>query len=274
MGYVRADPELHARYCWSAYVLGIEASVEETSDESTTLNGNLACTMFLSAASGTLPLSFRDEARVAALKASLSEGAAPHSTRQNQGRRQAQASVAPDAAAVAAADAAMASLLAEEEADRATKAKRKSKKKRGGGAAAAATAYRSAAPADAHATDAADLVDDAAAALAAVHLHETRDPFPTPPAAAGARALSPTPAAAPSPVVYQPAAAPAVRMRECCVCLDDVAASDLLLMMPCGHSCVCAPCADMLAQRPPPDRRCPKCRNPFTGVTHVFEDDD
>ena len=184
---------------------------------------------------------------------------------------------AAHAAAVAAADAAMASLLAEEEAERAAKAapgKRKSKKKRAS-ASTAATTYRGAAPADAHATDAANVVDDAAAALAAVHLHETQDPSPTPPPAAAVRALSPTPAAAaaPSPVVYQPAAAHAVRMRECCVCLDDVAASDLLMMMPCGHRCVCAPCADMLTQRPPADQRCPKCRYPFTGVTRVFEDD-
>lgn len=288
LDYVRAVPQLSARFERAAIIIGERTSPGATVQKQIEC-GTLAAMIFLSVAAGEQPPFhapfvdenewYRESARGGA-HAQIAEPQSFHrGPRQNRGRRQAQASVAPDAASVAAADAAMASLLAEEESGRVAKAapKRKSsKKKRGGGAGGAVTAYRGAAPADAHATDAADVVDDAAAALAAVHLQATQDPSPSPPpAAAGARALSPTPPAAapPSPVVYQAAAAPAVRMRECCVCLDDVPASDLLLLLPCAHRCVCAPCADMLALRPPPDRRCPKCRNPFTGVTRVFEDD-
>ena len=86
---------------------------------------------------------------------------------------------------------------------------------------------------------------------------------------------APEPAVGASPPPAQPAgaaAAPGVRTRECCVCLDDVPSQQLLLLWPCAHRCVCARCAEALQALPPPDRRCPKCRNPFTAASRVYED--
>jgi hypothetical protein len=56
--------------------------------------------------------------------------------------------------------------------------------------------------------------------------------------------------------------------KECVVCLDDVAQAELRLLLPCGHRCVCEPCADaLLARQPPSARTCPLC---VAGVTHTM----
>jgi hypothetical protein len=59
-------------------------------------------------------------------------------------------------------------------------------------------------------------------------------------------------------------------LRECCVCMADVAAADLLLLWPCAHRCVCEACANMLLATPQP--RCPKCREDVSRASRVFED--
>jgi hypothetical protein len=85
--------------------------------------------------------------------------------------------------------------------------------------------------------------------------------------AAPAAAAPPAPAAAAA--APPPAAPPAV--SECCVCLLDVAVSQLLLLAPCGHRCVCAGCAATLMTRPPAARLCPKCREGILCATRVFD---
>jgi hypothetical protein len=60
-------------------------------------------------------------------------------------------------------------------------------------------------------------------------------------------------------------------MAECCVCLHDVLAKDLLLVYPCGHRCMCDACAAMLEARPLEKRLCPKCRAPLRHTMRVFD---
>jgi hypothetical protein len=79
----------------------------------------------------------------------------------------------------------------------------------------------------------------------------------------------PAPAAAAAP----PPEAPLSRaLKECCVCLYDVAVEELWLLLPCGHRCVCEPCAAQLMQPPPEARKCPKCRTQLSSTMRVFED--
>ena len=96
--------------------------------------------------------------------------------------------------------------------------------------------------------------------LAALFLNP---PQPLPQAAAPVPpAPPPEAAAAPPPVVSA--------IRECCVCLADVHVADLLLLLPCAHRCVCAACAAALLGGAAP--RCPKCREPVSRASRVFED--
>lgn len=46
------------------------------------------------------------------------------------------------------------------------------------------------------------------------------------------------------------------RAEECCVCLT---ATELLLLAPCGHRCICAACRA-------PVQTCPLCRTPIESV--------
>jgi hypothetical protein len=69
-----------------------------------------------------------------------------------------------------------------------------------------------------------------------------------------------------------PAAPPPPVLKECCVCLFDMPAADLLLIFPCGHRCICGACVAMLEAQPPAARRCPKCREPLLKAVRVFED--
>jgi hypothetical protein len=83
----------------------------------------------------------------------------------------------------------------------------------------------------------------------------------------------PLPPAAPAaPPAAAPAAPPAPVLRDCCVCLDDVAAEALVALTPCGHRCVCGPCAELLLHREPAARRCPKCRAALTGMLRVYDE--
>jgi hypothetical protein len=101
---------------------------------------------------------------------------------------------------------------------------------------------------------------------------------PLPAAPLAAAAPPPAPLLPLPPLPLPPAAAlppppPPPLLRECCICLNDVPAADLLLLLPCGHRCVCPACADALLSAPPPaPRRCPKCRKDATGSLRVYED--
>jgi hypothetical protein len=66
-----------------------------------------------------------------------------------------------------------------------------------------------------------------------------------------------------------PALATSQLMRECCICLADVALSDLLILFPCAHRCVYQGCADALMAG---SRRCPKCREGVEHACRVYED--
>ena len=54
--------------------------------------------------------------------------------------------------------------------------------------------------------------------------------------------------------------------KECCICLETVAARTLLVLVPCGHRCVCAGCGDRLVGKP-----CPICRENVERVMRVYE---
>ena len=72
----------------------------------------------------------------------------------------------------------------------------------------------------------------------------------------GTRSLPPGPHSVPS-------------LKECCVCLDEVAAEDMHVLMPCMHRCVCAGCSAALMGT---TRKCPKCRADVTLASRVFDD--
>ena len=91
-----------------------------------------------------------------------------------------------------------------------------------------------------------------------------------PPAPPPAAALQPLRAAA-APALPLPAA-PAGATKECCVCLEDVAAADLHLLFPCSHRCVCEACAAAVMAADPAARRCPKCRAAVVGAARVYEE--
>jgi ankyrin repeat protein len=95
-------------------------------------------------------------------------------------------------------------------------------------------------------------------------------PPPPPPCAAPPAPLPPVAAAAEAQAAPPPPEAPA--SKECCVCLTDLPAQELLLVYPCGHRCVCEGCAAALHAQPPAARRCPKCRQPLQHTLRVFED--
>jgi hypothetical protein len=210
-------------------------------------------------------------------------------------------------AAVAAADAAMAALVMEDESERSAAAKPRKSKKKSKPQANASAAPEPASPAVVAAASPASAppaaaplpaLPPAAAAAAALLPAATVPPPPaaaaTPPplpayltaarvAAAASRAPpAPPPAAPPAaplpppPAPSQPSqpspAAPAGATKECCVCLDDVAAADLHLLFPCGHRCVCEACAAAVMAADPAMRRCPKCRAAVVGAARVYEE--
>jgi hypothetical protein len=49
--------------------------------------------------------------------------------------------------------------------------------------------------------------------------------------------------------------------------------TDMMLLLPCLHRCVCPACADVLMMAGPlQQRRCPKCRAVVERAVRVFED--
>ena len=57
-------------------------------------------------------------------------------------------------------------------------------------------------------------------------------------------------------------------LQPCVVCLDQ---PPTILIMPCGHKCLCEKDADILMRKPKRDRVCPLCRNPISGVQRVYD---
>jgi len=55
-------------------------------------------------------------------------------------------------------------------------------------------------------------------------------------------------------------------MGECCICLERTATDRLLVLVPCGHRCVCAGCSGSLVGKP-----CPICRENVERVMRVYE---
>ena len=49
------------------------------------------------------------------------------------------------------------------------------------------------------------------------------------------------------------------RAPECCVCLT---ATELVILAPCGHRCICAACNGSV-------QRCPLCRSPIESVVRT-----
>jgi len=88
------------------------------------------------------------------------------------------------------------------------------------------------------------------------------------PASLAVRAAAPTPApvmqpaSAPAAPAPQPAAVPA--MRECAVCLEEMPASELMALVPCGHRELCTGCAQKLMAG---SRCCPVCRSQVRAPT-------
>jgi hypothetical protein len=138
----------------------------------------------------------------------------------------------------------------------------KAARRRAGSAAAQASgggaASRGDEPASEAEDDAADAeADTADAEAAAVVSAEAVRPPDAASAATAAASLPPLPA----PTV--PAAT-----KECCVCLSDLPAAELLAVVPCGHHCLCADCWESLG--PPAARRCPICNAPAAMAMRVF----
>ena len=54
--------------------------------------------------------------------------------------------------------------------------------------------------------------------------------------------------------------------KECCICLERFATDKLLVVVRCGHRCVCAGCSGQLVGQP-----CPLCRKNVREVMRVFD---
>ena len=75
----------------------------------------------------------------------------------------------------------------------------------------------------------------------------------------------------PSAPYWQPAQNPESMSHknsqpECCICLEPFNLSDLLVLAPCGHRCICQNCVYAVK-----DEVCPLCRTPVTSVMKVFD---
>jgi hypothetical protein len=99
---------------------------------------------------------------------------------------------------------------------------------------------------------------------------QASQPLAAPPLPASLQALLAAAAAQQPPAAALPPPAPP--LKECCVCLEDVPQPELWMLLPCAHRCVCDACAARLMSWPVPARKCPKCREPVTRTSRVFED--
>ena len=117
------------------------------------------------------------------------------------------------------------------------------------------------------AADAAAAAEETAAAAARVQALEA--------AAAAEKAAAES--VAPPPVGDHPPAAaaeaplppPPPVLKECCVCLSGMPTSELLVIGPCGHRCLCSECWQNL--QPPAARRCSICSVVATTAMRVYE---
>ena len=115
--------------------------------------------------------------------------------------------------------------------------------------------------------DAAAAAEETAAAAARVQALEA--------AAAAEKAAAES--VAPPPVGDHPPAAaaeaplppPPPVLKECCVCLSGMPTSELLVIGPCGHRCLCSECWQNL--QPPAARRCSICSVVATTAMRVYE---
>ena len=101
--------------------------------------------------------------------------------------------------------------------------------------------------------DAAAIAPSTAASLSAVPgtLHVSRPPLPM-----AAAAFTPPP---PS-------------LKECCVCLIDIPAAERVVLVPCGHRCLCDECwRERLQPREPAARLCPICHAPVATAVRMFD---
>ncbi len=58
-------------------------------------------------------------------------------------------------------------------------------------------------------------------------------------------------------------------MRECCICFGELPAADVVALVPCGHRCVCEPCAAALLRSN--KRLCPYCEVPAASWLRVYD---
>ena len=88
---------------------------------------------------------------------------------------------------------------------------------------------------------------------------------------------SAAPPLAPQPTEAAAAAAPPPPlMKECCVCMLDMHAAEQMVLVPCGHRCMCEECwRAQLLPRDPAARLCPFCGVPVAAavrlVANVFD---
>jgi ankyrin repeat protein len=168
----------------------------------------------------------------------------------------------------AAAEAAAAKQAAEAAA--AEEAEKAAARQRAMDEAAAAEARAVAAAKAAHAAAEAAAAEDAAAAAARQRAHEAAaaaEKAATEKAASDS--ISTPPAVHHRPVAAAETSPPSPVLKECCVCLSDLPSAALLVVVPCGHRCLCSDCWQQL--QPPAARRCPMCSSPATTAVRVFE---
>ena len=77
---------------------------------------------------------------------------------------------------------------------------------------------------------------------------------------------------APNATASMATSSAATSMKECCVCLKDVLAAELVALVPCGHRCVCKECWRVhLLPRESATRLCPICEATVVSAMRVFD---
>ena len=186
-----------------------------------------------------------DEDALAAAEAAASAAAAEQAKAVAVAKQAADAAAADEAAKAAARQRALEEAAAAEEALAA--------------AAKAARAAAEAAAAEEAAVSAARVQALEAAAVEKAAAEEAVAESVAPPPAADQRLAAPE----------APLSPPSSLLKECCVCLSDLPTSELLVVAPCGHRCLCQNCWQSL--EPPAARRCPICSVLATAAMRVYE---
>ncbi len=182
---------------------------------------------------------------------------------------EAAAAAAKEAAAKEAAETAAAKQAAEAAA--ADEAANAAARQRAPGEAAAEEALAVAAKAALAAAEAAAAEETAAAAarVQALEAAAAAEKAGAEKAAAESAALPPAGDHRPAAEAPLPTPLPTPLLKECCVCLSDMPTSELLVIGPCGHRCLCSECWQNL--QPPTARRCPICSVVATTAMRVYE---